>query len=142
MAWNYFPRYYSQPTVGQIKNRAENAARKAGEKGIKLHPITVRGRDIVKEWWGIAWCNNLEKYADYASRLSRGKKYVRSGAVIDLQIEEGVISALVSGSRGAPYKVKIKIDPLSEDVGDPGLRQVKLDYFPDILIGKFRVEEK
>ena len=109
-----FSPYYSQPTVAEIQNRARQSASKAKKEGRELHPIIVSGRNIAKEWWGIAWCKNLERYADYASRIDRGKRYVRSGAVLDLQIEKGRISAKVQGSRKTPYKISIAISPLSE----------------------------
>ena len=107
--------YFSQPTVSEIQSRAQQTASRAKKQGKELHPITVSGRKIAQKWWGIAWCENLERYADYASRIDRGKRYVRSGAVLDLQIEKGKISARVQGSRKAPYKVEIEISPLSEE---------------------------
>lgn len=66
-------------------------------------------------YWGKAWCENLERYVDYESRLERGKRYVRTGAVVDLQIQKGKISARVQGRRKMPYKAEIRISPLSEE---------------------------
>lgn len=40
---------------------------------------------------------------------------MRTGAVIDLQIQKGKVSARVQGRRKTPYKVEIKISPLSEE---------------------------
>ena len=57
---------------------------------------------------------HLEKYADYASRLDRGKRYVRTGTVVDLQIKTGKIEARVQGRRKTPYKVEIRISPLNQ----------------------------
>ena len=70
---------------------------------------------LTTTWWGDAWCANLEQYADYESRLDRGKRYVRSGTVVDLKINGGKITALVQGRRKTPYKVDIQISPLSEE---------------------------
>lgn len=106
---------YTQPTAGEIRSRARSGATRARAKGKELHPIVLTGRTIAKNWWGVAWCNNLEQYADFASRIDRGKRYVRSGAVLDLQIQKGRISARVQGSRKVPYKVEIRISPLSEE---------------------------
>ena len=39
---------------------------------------------------------------------------MRSGAVVDLQIQKGKILARVQGSRKVPYKVEIRISPLSQ----------------------------
>ena len=107
--------YYSQPTEKEIKSRANATKKKESAKGKMLAPVTVTGRNIVKSWWGKAWCNNLERYADYDSRLDRGKRYVRSNAIVDLQIEKGRIFARVQGTRKIPYKVEIRISPLSEE---------------------------
>ena len=49
-------------------------------------------------FWGKAWCDNLESYSDFANRLPRGRTYVRNGSVVDLQIQPGKITAMVSGS--------------------------------------------
>lgn len=107
--------YYPQPTTEQLKRNAVHTAKKASEKGKTLSPVVITGRTIAKSWWGKAWCENLERYADYDTRLPRGQRYVRSGAVVDLQIEKGRILARVQGSRKTPYKVEIRISPLSED---------------------------
>lgn len=112
--WNDEP-YYSQPTASEIRKKSAASARKEKEKGKTLEPVIVQGRAIAKNWWGKAWCDNLEQYADYESRLDRGKRYVRTGAVIDLKIQKGKISARVQGTRKTPYKVEIRISPLSEE---------------------------
>ncbi len=48
------------------------------------------------------------------SRLERGKRYVRTGTVIDLKIQKGKIIARVQGTRKTPYRVEIRISPLTE----------------------------
>lgn len=106
--------YYPQPTEAQLKRNAANTAKTAAAKGTTLHPVILSGRTIAKSWWGKAWCKNLEQYADYDTRLPRGQRYVRSGAVLDLQLQKGKILARVQGSRKTPYKVEIRISPLSE----------------------------
>lgn len=75
--------------------------------------MAIAGRNIAGTFWGKAWCDNLEAYSDYANRLPRGRTYVRNGSVIDLQLREGYVEALVSGSD--LYKVKITITPLHEN---------------------------
>ena len=84
--WGEMP-YYEQPTTGEIKRRSSETKKREKAKGKVLEPVVIQGRNIVKNWWGMAWCNNLEQYADYSSRIDRGKRYVRTGAVIDLKIE-------------------------------------------------------
>ncbi|MBD5546475.1 MAG: hypothetical protein HDQ97_03635 [Lachnospiraceae bacterium] len=106
---------YEQPSEDKIRKNAADTVQKEKKKGKTLSPVIITGRTIAKEWWGKAWCENLERYADYESRLDRGKRYVRTGAVINLQIQKGKVSARVQGRRKTPYKVEIKISPLSEE---------------------------
>ena len=82
-------RYYDgwKPYVPVAQRRAQAArevARRA-KKGQKVCPVRIEGRAITSTFWGKAWCTNLEGYSDFANRLPRGRSYVRSGAVIDLQ---------------------------------------------------------
>ena len=85
---------------------------KLRKKGQSVSPVIIEGRAIVKTFWGRAWCENLERYSDFANRLPRGRTYVRNGSVIDLQIAPGEIKALVSGSE--IYKVAVKVSPVSK----------------------------
>lgn len=105
---------FPQPTDRELKENAKATAQKAAKKGKELHPVIITGRQITKSWWGNAWCSNLERYADFDNRLPRGKRYVKTGSVIDLDIEKGKILARVQGTRITPYKVEIRISPLSE----------------------------
>ncbi|HVR23831.1 MAG TPA: SWIM zinc finger family protein [Candidatus Polarisedimenticolia bacterium] len=85
---------------------------KRRKKGHIVSPVTVEGRTIVKTFWGKSWCDNLERYSDFANRLPRGRTYVRNGSVIDLQISPGEIKALVSGSE--IYEVAVKVAPVKK----------------------------
>jgi uncharacterized Zn finger protein len=105
---NRYFEHYSQMNMDELRLKSKRNNKKG------YSPICIDGKKIAKTWWGEKWCENLENYADYDSRLGRGKRYVRSGAVIDLQIKEGSIDALVQGSSNRPYKVNIKIAPLSD----------------------------
>ena len=107
---------YSQPSAAELKRKAKESLQTAKKRGRKYEPIVAktRGGEVCTSWWGQAWCNNLEKYADYASRLERGKGYVRSGTVVDLQIHNGRVLAKVQGRRKTPYNVEIKIGRLAE----------------------------
>lgn len=95
------------------KAKAEKNLEKLRKKNPGLQPVTINGRKLAKTWWGIAWNNNLERYADFASRIERGRTYVRNGAVLDLKIEPGQIIGLVQGTRIKPYDVGVVIDPLN-----------------------------
>jgi uncharacterized Zn finger protein len=68
------------------------------KKGKQIEPIEITGRKIARTFWGQAWCQHLEKFSDYANRLPRGRTYVRNGSVCHLEVAEGVVKAMVSGS--------------------------------------------
>lgn len=136
--------YFEQPTEKLLKQNSTNTIRRSAQKGKMLAPVVIEGRKIAKSWWGEAWCNNLERYADYASRLERGKRYVRSGTVLDLQIRKGRVSAKVQGSRKLPYKVEIRISPISEEHCQQLLSgcQERIETMDDLINGKFPDELK
>jgi uncharacterized Zn finger protein len=93
--------------VAQRRAKAQRAAEKHAESGDALSPVSIQGRAIAHTFWGKAWCDNLERYSDFANRLPRGRTYVRNGSVFDLRIEPGRVDALVSGSE--IYKVEVKV---------------------------------
>ena len=99
-------------SVAERRRKAAKAMAKLKKKGHPVSPVVVEGRTIVKTFWGKAWCENLERYSDFANRLPRGRTYVRNGSVIDLQIAPGEIKALVSGS--SIYKVAVKVAPVEK----------------------------
>jgi hypothetical protein len=106
--WGWRP-YVS---VAERRQKAAREMEKRKKKGQLVSPVIVEGRTIVETFWGKAWCDNLERYSDFANRLPRGRSYVRNGSVIDLQISPGKIEALVSGS--AIYKVTVKVTPVAK----------------------------
>ncbi len=138
--WN--TTYYEQPNTKELKKNAAESRKKEAKKGNVLEPVTAQGRNIAKNWWGKAWCSNLERYADYESRLDRGKRYVRTGAVIDLKIQKGKISARVQGTRKVPYKVEIRISPLSEEKCQSIIQKCgrKIENMEALLNGNFPEE--
>src|SRR5258708_18103097 len=92
--WGWRP-YVS---VAQRRGQALREMAKLKKNGHLVSPVIVDGRTIAKTFWGKAWCENLERYSDFANRLPRGRTYVRNGSVIDLQIAPVQIKALLSGS--------------------------------------------
>jgi len=116
--YNYYGDYgYGgwAPYVSVAEKRRRAQAKIAGlrKKGKNLSPVSTSGRAIANTFWGIAWCENLESYSDYSNRLPRGRSYIRNGYVIDLQIAEGKVTALVQGS--SLYTVEIKIRPVEAE---------------------------
>jgi uncharacterized Zn finger protein len=108
MGWGYYPPYVS---AAQRRASALREVRKLAGAGKVVSPVNVSGRKIASTFWGKAWCDNLESYSDYENRLPRGRTYVRNGSVVDLQIEAGKVTSLVSGS--SLYRITIQIRPLA-----------------------------
>ncbi len=96
--------------VAERRAKAARLAAKLRKQGRVLSPVEIEGRTIARTFWGKAWCTNLESYSDYRNRLPRGRTYARNGSVIDLQITEGRVTAMVSGSE--VYDVTVEIDTL------------------------------
>jgi uncharacterized Zn finger protein len=97
-------------SVAEKRRQAKRELADLRKRGQSIAPIAIEGRKIVNSFWGQAWCTNLERYSDYENRLPRGRSYVRNGAVVDLQIARGEVTATVVGSD--VYKVKIAIAPV------------------------------
>jgi uncharacterized Zn finger protein len=89
----------------------ERKPRREAKGGIKAK--SKRGK-IGETWWSEAFINILESF-DIGSRLSRGRSYARSGQVMGLEIKRGLVTSKVQGSQKKPYKVRIEIEPLSDD---------------------------
>lgn len=77
--------------------------------------IAARSRrgHIGETWWSRRFIELLESF-DVESRLKRGRSYARSGQVIELDVEAGVVLARVQGSRHTPYRVRIRCKPFSD----------------------------
>ena len=102
--------YYGFKPYVSVGARRAHAARELArlrKKGHTISPVVIEGRTIAETFWGEAWCDNLERYSDFANRLPRGRTYVRNGSVVDLQVAPGRVTALVSGS--TMYDVKVMV---------------------------------
>jgi uncharacterized Zn finger protein len=108
----YFGVYREYVPVGTRRARGEAELRRLlrREKRVPV-PVRVEGRKIVRTFWGRAWCDNLERYSDFASRLPRGRNYVRNGSLLDLQVLPGAVRAYVAGY--ALYTVDVSIAALA-----------------------------
>src|SRR5215813_1669876 len=105
--------FYAWKPYVPVATRRERAAKKLAKmqkKGAKVSPVLIAGRTIATSFWGRAWCENLERYSDFASRLPRGRSYVRNGSVVDLHVEAGRVLARVSGTE--LYTVEVAIAAL------------------------------
>ena len=135
MSWSYGWRPYV--SVAQRRaNATRELAKLAGKTGKTALPVLLDGRKIASTFWGKAWCDNLEAYSDYANRLPRGRSYIRNGSVVDLQISQGKVTALVSGSE--LYKIEIKIKPLAASLWKSIQTECagKIDSLIELLQGK------
>ena len=83
---------------------------KAVKNGIKTKS---RGGSIGKTWWSQRWIEVLESF-NMGARLGRGRSYARRGQVISIEVQEGLVTAKVQGSRPKPYQIKIALKPLSQ----------------------------
>ncbi len=93
--WDYFGYYPpSRPRVAK--------------GGIKAH--SKRG-SFGQNWWAKRWIAVLESF-HLGARLQRGRSYARSGQVLSIVVDKGVVSARVQGSRPKPYEVKIQVKQL------------------------------
>jgi uncharacterized Zn finger protein len=93
---NYYPFY--EPT----RRRPAQGIRARSQRGA-----------IGQTWWSRRFVAVLESFS-MGARLTRGRSYARSGQVLDLSIEPGVVTASVQGSRTRPYEVSIRLKPLTE----------------------------
>ncbi len=136
----YYNDDYGWPVYVSAAERKAKTAKhieKLKKKGLTLQPVHVEGRLIAKTFWGKAWCENLEAYSDFDSRLPRGRTYVRNGSVIDLQITKGQIKAQVMGS--SLYQIKIDIKPMPQEKWKTLVQACagKIDSLIELLQGKF-----
>lgn len=93
--------------IAERRRRAGREIEQLRKSGRPVSSVIIEGNKIATTFWGKAWCQNLEGYADFASRIGRGRSYVRNGSVLDLQISPNTVSAIVSGS--TLYQIKIDI---------------------------------
>ncbi len=65
-----------------------------------------------KNWWARRWIAAMEQLVS-GPRLMRGQFYARQGQVVSIEETKEGVTSLVQGSRPRPYKVTIRLTPLS-----------------------------
>ena len=125
------------PVAKRRSNALAFAKKLAKKEKRELAPVQLAGRKIATTFWGLAWCENLERYSDYANRLPRGGTYVRNGSVIDLQIEKGLIKSIVSGSEIYTIKITIATLPPAKWNRIKTECSRSIDSLIDLLQGRF-----
>lgn len=58
------------------------------------------------QWWTLDFIRYTNEIANQ-KLLAAAKKYVRSGSVVELKVEPGLVEAKVQGSRKTPYSVRL-----------------------------------
>ncbi len=110
--WNYYPPYVSAAEKKARGALALAKLLKKSKRGAEPVVLAHRRRQLAATFWGQAWADNLERYADLANRLPRGRTYLRNGSVLDLAIGRGRVEAYVAGTE--LYRVTIGIAPLAK----------------------------
>jgi uncharacterized Zn finger protein len=132
--------YYDWKPYVPVAARRRQAARELAtlaKKGHSASPVVIDGRKIARTFWGKAWCDNLERYSDFANRLPRGRTYVRNGSVVDLQIAAGAVTALVSGSD--LYRIQVRVAAVPKARWSAVCRDCvgAIDSLVELLQGRF-----
>jgi len=105
-----YSRWKPYVPVAVRRTRALKKMGKLQKTGTNIQPVEIEGRKIARTFWGEAWCDHLESLGDYENRLPRGRTYVRNGSVCHLELTQGTVKAMVSGSD--LYKVTVSIKTL------------------------------
>jgi uncharacterized Zn finger protein len=92
--YGYFPPSRPIKVEGGIQSRSQRGA-------------------FAANWWAKRWLAVLESYG-IGSRLQRGRSYARSGQVLNIDIQPGLVTARVQGSRPKPYAVEIQVSALPD----------------------------
>ena len=87
--WRFPPRSTPREVEGGIKSQSKRGA-------------------FGESWWAKRWIEVLESF-NIGARLSRGKSYARRGQVLSIDIEQGMVTAAVQGSRKRPYMTAIQV---------------------------------
>ena len=100
----------------------------SGSRDDPIAPVTSRAARSPRASGARRGADNLERYSDYASRLPRGRTYVRNGSVVDLQIAKGEVDG--DGQRLRALHVKISIAPVAQDALECHLPRLRgIDQF-------------
>ena len=93
---------------GDATRRGRGKTRTRG-RATKGRPRRVRQAE---SWWARRWVEVLESF-QVGRRLGRGRSYARQGQVVEIELGKGFVTALVQGSRDAPYLVRMRLSMLS-----------------------------
>jgi uncharacterized Zn finger protein len=77
---------------------------------------------MAEAWWSRRFVDTLEAYG-LGGRMQRGRRYARTGQVVDLEVEPGRVTARVQGSRPTPYEIAITAQAPTDEQWQ-GLEQI------------------
>ena len=108
-------------------------------------PIAVKGGiassktrgAMADAWWSKRFVSVLESYG-LGGRMTRGRTYARKGQVVSIDVDAGLLTAEVQGSRPKPYSVTIRFATPSQAQWlkiDDALR-AKVGYAARLLAGE------
>ncbi len=92
--WREFPASKPIPTEQGIATRKQKGA-------------------MAEAWWSARLVTLLDSYG-LGGRMQRGRRYARQGQLVSFDVEPGLVSAQVQGSRQEPYAVAVRFAPLAE----------------------------
>ena len=90
MGWDSYWGYYKPAKPKEVK------------EGIKAK--SKRGA-IGETWWSKRWIAVLESF-NMGARLTRGRSYARKGQVVSIDVQKGIVTAKVQGTRSKHYRVR------------------------------------
>jgi uncharacterized Zn finger protein len=94
--------------------RAKKPADDARARTFPALPPAPGRRSFASSWWGGEWIAALEETSMDSGRLSRGRTYARHGAVGEITVSPGRITAKVHGSQPRPYTSSVRIRVLDD----------------------------
>jgi uncharacterized Zn finger protein len=116
-------------------------ARPAPKKPPPAHGIKMKKAGTT--WWGQRWIEALQDVLRGDSgRLARGRTYARAGRTHDLVVKAGKVTAKVTGSRSAPYKVSIQLGQLPAATWQTAIAGMaaKAQFSAELLAGQMPEE--
>jgi uncharacterized Zn finger protein len=77
-------------------------------------PYLAQQMTPAREWWAQRWIDVLESFG-FRQRMARARNYAQSGNILSLEFKEASVVAKVQGTAPKPYKVKLQLDPFSDE---------------------------
>lgn len=101
-------------SAAERKATAEKELARIVSENPDFAPVRVtHTRKLAQSFWGQAWNRNLDAYQTYDARFDRGRRHLRAGAVVNLQIVGPQVDAHVWDQR--LYSVSATFTPLETE---------------------------